>query len=109
MYHEISHIQWVGNTNKHVQKTTNGKQTFEQDPDEIYSWDETNLKAKKVLGQNNPTEITENADSYAWYAGYGYFCNKAGKEIWNDKSEGPKEINVPIDWAKAGKKSIGKV
>jgi hypothetical protein len=65
----------VGNTNKQIDKDG----AIQKGIDEVYGWLECALYAKR---ETVTKDFIKNADSYAWYAGYGYFARLLGSDPW---------------------------
>ena len=64
-----------------------------QNPPELYGWYECAERA--ASSDYGDERFVENADSYAWYAEYGYFKDRLGADHW--PSQGPhKKPTQPI-------------
>ncbi|KAF2686410.1 hypothetical protein K458DRAFT_402871 [Lentithecium fluviatile CBS 122367] len=66
LVHELSHVVWIGNTNPF------NKQIGGLKPPEVYGWFKAAEYAANQPNYNDDT-YTRNADSYAWYAEYGWW------------------------------------
>lgn len=65
--HELTHIPWIGATNKYVEKVVDDKKVYKKGPEEVYGWFEAAEYAHKQTAFNAES-YTKNADNYAWYA-----------------------------------------
>lgn len=84
LLHEWTHLWWIGPTNSIV--NANVAQPV-QNPPEVYGWYEcASLAARSDYADKG---FVENADSYAWYAEYGYLKDRLGADHW--PSQGPHE------------------
>lgn len=84
MYHELTHLWWIGPTNWDEEKGLR---------DEEYGF----IGCSDLVWNggcvmfNNP-DVVGNADSYAWYAEYGYWAER-GFDSWREQDK-PVKLEV---------------
>lgn len=78
--HELTHLWWMGETNANE--------------DEVYGFMHcTDLAWHCGLVQANNPEVVENADTYAFYAEYGFWRAKGISDLWPNQDD-PKYLPV---------------
>ncbi|KAJ5766038.1 uncharacterized protein N7511_003654 [Penicillium nucicola] len=70
LFKQLTHIDWIGNTNPYDK---DGK----ANPTEIQGWwNNAQHATNTVHGKTTMKEVYLNAESYSWYAQYGYFLRR---------------------------------
>jgi hypothetical protein len=82
--HEWTHISWIGETNPlNPSFDPNNPRTTRILPEETYGWLQCNsLAFMHPAGSGDSINYYKNADSFAWYAEYGYWVTVLGVDIW---------------------------
>ncbi|KAJ5893223.1 SGNH hydrolase [Penicillium taxi] len=80
--HELTHLWWIGPTNAEV--------------DEVYGFVQgTELAWNCGMPEPNNEEVVENADTYAFYAEYGYWRAKGIDNLWPKSTGDP--VYIPVE------------
>ncbi|KAJ5464350.1 uncharacterized protein N7458_000036 [Penicillium daleae] len=91
IFHELTHASWIGNTNPLV----DGKPT----PADNTGFYINSQMSKKCLSNSaNCKDLVKNAESFTWYAQYGYFRRRVTPraEIWPLWGPQQKPIVLPV-------------